>query len=122
MARPIHFEFEADDPERAAKFYRDVFGWKAEKWGGPVEYWLFTTGPEGEPGIGGGMARRQGAPTGTINTIGVDDVDAAILKVLASGGVIVAPKHAIPGVGWIAYCRDTEGNAFGVEQDDPAAH
>ena len=27
----------------------------------------------------------------------------------------------IPGVGWTAYFKDTEGNAFGVIQFDPTA-
>jgi predicted enzyme related to lactoylglutathione lyase len=27
----------------------------------------------------------------------------------------------IPGVGWLAYCKDTEGNVFGIMQDDPQA-
>lgn len=28
---------------------------------------------------------------------------------------------AIPGIGWQAYCLDTEGNAFGIHQVDPDA-
>ena len=35
MSRVIHFEIPAGDPERAANFYRKVFGWKIEKWPGP---------------------------------------------------------------------------------------
>jgi hypothetical protein len=27
----------------------------------------------------------------------------------------------IPGVGWLAYAKDTEGNIFGMMQRDPAA-
>jgi hypothetical protein len=30
MPRVIWFEIPADDPDRAAKFYEDVFGWKIE--------------------------------------------------------------------------------------------
>jgi predicted enzyme related to lactoylglutathione lyase len=26
----------------------------------------------------------------------------------------------IPGVGWLAYAKDTEGNLFGLMQPDPA--
>ena len=40
MPRVIHFEFAADNPERAAKFYREVFGWESTQWGGPMDYWL----------------------------------------------------------------------------------
>ena len=44
MPRPCHFDLTADEPERAMKFYKDVFGWKFEKWDGPMEYWMVTTG------------------------------------------------------------------------------
>lgn len=39
------------------KFYKDIFGWKFEKWNGPMEYWILTTGDEKEPGINGGLAK-----------------------------------------------------------------
>ena len=68
-----------------------------------------------------GRARRTEPGAGTENTIGVDSVDEAVDKVVAGGGKVTRPKHAIPGVGWLAYCADTEGNQFGVMQDDPAA-
>ena len=60
MPRPVHFELEAEDPERAVRFYTDVFGWKFDKWeqeGFP--YWLITTGGPEEPGIDGGLGPRQ---------------------------------------------------------------
>jgi hypothetical protein len=47
-----------------------------------------------------------------VNTIGVESVDEFAAKVEASGGKVVLPKMAIPGVGWQAYCTDTEGNIF----------
>ena len=50
MPRVVHFEVSADDPERAASFYRDVFGWNFHKWDGPEPYWLVTTGPDGTTG------------------------------------------------------------------------
>lgn len=28
---------------------------------------------------------------------------------------------AIPGIGWLAYCTDPEGNTFGIMQNDPKA-
>lgn len=36
MPRVVFFDVAADDPERAIGFYRDVFGWKIEKWPGPM--------------------------------------------------------------------------------------
>ena len=120
MPRVIHFELGADDPERAVKFYSDVFGWQIQKWDGPQDYWLITTGAVGTPGIDGAIMRREPGMS-TINTIGVDSVDDAVAKITARGGTVAAPKMAIPGVGYFAYCQDTEGNMFGVMQNDPSA-
>jgi len=121
MPRPIHFELPADDPDRAARFYADVFGWRVDKWGGPTDYWLVTTGSDPEPGIDGGIGRRTADDDQTTNTIGVDSVDEAVEKIVAHGGRVTSPKHAVPGIGWIAYCVDTEGNPFGLMQSDPSA-
>jgi predicted enzyme related to lactoylglutathione lyase len=121
MPRVIHFEIPADEPERAVAFYQEVFGWAFEKWDGPMEYWLITTGPVDEPGIDGGLAPRMGDTSGYENTIGVDSVDDYVAKVVASGGKVIRPKMAVPGVGWLAYCQDTEGNGFGLMEDDPEA-
>jgi predicted enzyme related to lactoylglutathione lyase len=126
MGRITHFEIHADDPERAAKFYSDVFGWTIQKWEGPVDYWLVTTGPDDKPGINGGVLKRQGAIDGTavtafVCTAEVDDIDATMTKIEAQGGTLALPKQAVPGVGWQAYYKDTEGNVFGIHQTDPKA-
>jgi len=42
-------------------------------------------------------------------------------RIVQAGGTVVAPKMAVPGVGWTAYFADPEGNAFGVMEFDPAA-
>jgi hypothetical protein len=121
MGRVVHFELPADDPKRAIAFYQSVFGWKFEKWQGPVDYWLITTGPEGEPGINGGLGRRNSPGEGVVNTIDVKSVDEAVKKIEATGGRVTRPKGAVPGIGWLAYCEDSEGNPFGIMQNDPAA-
>lgn len=120
-ARVVHFELPADDPDRAAKFYADAFGWKVEKWGGPTDYWLVTTGESPEPGIDGGIGQRQDADDQTTNTIDVPDLDAAVAAVEAAGGRITRAKGPVPGVGWLAYAVDTEGNPFGMMQADESA-
>ncbi len=122
MARPVHFDISAADPERAAAFYREVFGWRLTGWGGPVEYWLIETGHAPEPGINGGMRRRQeGEPGGTVNTISVDSLDEAVEAVRRAGGTVERSRTAVPGVGWLAYCRDPEGNDFGLMEADESA-
>ncbi len=121
MPRPIHFEISADEPTRAVKFYQDVFGWKIEKWNGPMEYWMVMTGEQNQPGIDGGLMRREKPFPPTTNTIDVPSVDDFIAKILKSGGKVVRPKMPIPTVGWMAYCEDTEGNIFGIIQMDKDA-
>ena len=128
MPRPIHFEIHADNPERAIAFYRTVLGWSFSKWDGPMPYWMVVTGPENEPGINGGLHPRMGPPAvagqaviAFVCTVYVDSLDAYTAKVVAAGGAICVPKMPIPGIGWLAYGNDTEGNIFGLMQADPAA-
>jgi predicted enzyme related to lactoylglutathione lyase len=121
MPRVIHFEINVDNAERAVAFYAKVFGWKIEKWAGPVDYWLVTTGEDSEPGINGAITPRSDNLS-TVNTIGVNSVDDFVKKITGAGGKVVAPKMAIPGMGYYAYCEDTEGNRFGIMQNDPSAN
>ena len=126
MPRVVHFEIHAADPERGVKFYEKVFGWKFQKWEGPMDYWLITTGPDSEPGINGGLLPRRGEIDGQaviayVCTIGVDDLDATAATVEANGGTVAVPKMPIPGMGWLAYYKDTEGNIFGMMQPDEGA-
>ena len=121
MNRFTHFELVTDDFEKTAAFYREVFGWQVQKWEGPVDYWLVTSGDESTPGINGGLMRSGGPFSGTINTVEVDDVDAILAKVKARGGQIVFDKDAIPGVGYLAYFKDNAGVIVGVMQPDTKA-
>ena len=128
MSRVMHFEIHAENPERAIKFYTDVFGWTFKKWDGPMPYWLITTGPDGTPGINGGLVVRHGEgpkPGQPVNahacTVVVDHLDHTTKLILERDGVTALPRMGIPGVGWLAYFIDTEGNIFGVLQNDPNA-
>jgi predicted enzyme related to lactoylglutathione lyase len=119
MSRVVHFELGADDPERAIRFYRQVFGWDINQWG-DQRYWLVSTGKDG-PGIDGAIAPRGDTLAGVVNTIGVGSLDDAIERIKANGGEIVLPRTAVPGVGWLAYFKDPEGNISGVIQPDEGA-
>jgi predicted enzyme related to lactoylglutathione lyase len=128
MSRVVHFEIHCENPERAIKFYAAVFGWEITKWDGPADYWLVRTGDPKTPGIDGGLLRRPCPTPGGgqgLNayacTVDVASVDRTIATVTAHGGTIALPKMAIPGVGWLVYFIDTEGNTFGAMQRDPAA-
>lgn len=120
MSRVVHFELPANDTQRCEKFYKEVFGWNFQKWEGPMEYWLVSTG-NGARGIDGGMMKRESPQQGTVNTIEVKSLDEALAGVQKQGGTVTMPRHPIPGVGWIAYCTDTEANLFGVLEPDEKA-
>ena len=121
MFRVEHFDIAADDPERAMKFYTDVFGWKIEKWEGPMDYWLVTTGPDDQPGINGGIAKRKNPSESTTNTIGVASVDEYTAKITEADEKILQSKMPIPDVGYFALCQDTEGNVFGIIEENTEA-
>ncbi len=121
MPRISHFDIPSDDPQRAQKFYQDVFGWEFGKWEGPMEYWIVKTGEDNEPGINGGLTRRMPGQIGMTNTITVNSIDEYIKKIQTKGGKIILPKMPIPGVGQYASCMDTEGNIFGLIQMDESA-
>jgi hypothetical protein len=126
MPRVIHFEIHAGNPERAIKFYEQVLGWQFTKWEGPMPYWLVTTGPDNQPGINGGLMPRQCEIDGQaviayVCTVDVDNVDTYVQKATAAGGLVAVPKLPVPGIGWLAYCKDTEGNLFGMMQEDKNA-
>jgi predicted enzyme related to lactoylglutathione lyase len=93
---------------------------------GPMPYWLITTGEADQPGINGGLVQRRGEIDGEaviayVCTLGVESVDSSTATVLENGGTIALAKMPIPGMGWLVYCKDTEGNIFGMMQPDPTA-
>jgi hypothetical protein len=124
----VHFEIYVDDMERAKKFYKTVLGWAVNHIeamnytlvypGGKV-----TEGPA-KVGINGGMLLRSGpapennkaAPNAFVCTVSVKDIDAVLATVESNGGRIDMPVDNVPGVGRLAYIRDTEFNMIGLLQ------
>ncbi|HSV65642.1 MAG TPA: VOC family protein [Mycobacteriales bacterium] len=127
MGRVVHFEIHAGDPDRAERFYSEIFGWTITRWdGSPIDYRLITTGPDDEPGINGAILQRQGDLDGEgviayVCTVDVADIGQTEKAVAAAGGQQVMDRQHIPGVGWVAYFKDTEGNIFGGIQAEPAS-
>ena len=123
MNTVVHFEIQADDVARASKFYENVLGWKIsqmmKKEDGGMDYWGIETRKSG-PGINGGLYERPGDSKDKFYlydcTVAVDDLDKAMEAVKANGGMILREKSEIPGVGWFANVKDTEGNRFGLMQ------
>ncbi len=131
MDRVVHFEIQADNLERASKFYKEVFGWNIEKWeGGSMEYWMIMTAEKDskEPGINGGLLKRPAKTPphecGTnayVCTVQVKSFDETAKKIKKAGGIVAMPKFAIPGMAWQGYFLDMEGNTFGIHEPDENA-
>jgi len=122
MPTIVHFDIGSDDPERARKFYEALFGWKMEKPPGMTDYYLIETrGLEGEPGVGGGLGKRDEPGQRITSYIGVSSIDEYVAKVERLGGKVATPRTAVPGWGYLAICFDTEDNMFGLWQGDGTA-
>jgi uncharacterized protein len=118
-----YFQIPADDISRAQEFYNKVFGWEMQKWNKPEnseqEYWMFQTkDDEGNPGLGGGLMKRQSPQHTVTNFITVSSIGEYSLKIEQSGGKIIMPKTEIPNMGFFAVFLDTENNMFGIYEDN----
>jgi uncharacterized protein len=119
MPNVVHFEICVDDLDLAANFYAKVFDWNIQKAEDGSDYQFIITDKDDEFAISGGLTKRIDEWDSTVNTIDVPSVDRCAKKIAAAGGRILAPKTAIPGVGYVQYCQDLEGNSFGImEYDD----
>ena len=122
MPKVIHFEIPAEDTKRAVAFYEKAFGWKINNYGwGALEYWLVTAGEDKEPGINGAIVKKDKLHPATVNTVSVSSFEEAVEKIKSAGGEVLRSKITAPGVGYVTYCRDTEGNVFGIMQTDHKA-
>ena len=122
----VHFEIPADKPERAAKFYKDVFGWQIKRWGN-IPYWNIDTKHGKKTGINGalmqrsGLFKKKGGFNSFICTVEVKDLEGISEKVKKAGGKWANKGGLIHGVGFHQYFKDTEGNIFGALQPDSKA-
>jgi predicted enzyme related to lactoylglutathione lyase len=115
-----HFAINADDVGRAKQFYEGVFGWHFSPWGPPDYYQVKNAGN----GLLGALQERRGlVPNGRVTSFetsfGVEDLEATIVAIEASGGKIIMQPYRIEGVGKLIYFEDTEGNLVGAMQYDP---
>ena len=127
MSRAVHFEIHGSNPQQLIDFYSSMFGWTFNKWEGG-EYWMIHTGPDDQPGINGGLMPRRGdvpqamaAVNAFVITVDVDDVDDCVTRGKAAGASVALPKMPVPGIGWLAYLKDPDGNIFGMMQTDTGA-
>lgn len=121
MPRISYLDFSADDPDRAVNFYSKVFGWQINKWDGPKEYWEIKTGEPNEPGIDGGLSKRERIGDWTTPFINVPSIDQYIDKIESNGGKIIQSKTPIPSIGYTLLVKDTESNTIGLFEENKQA-
>jgi len=80
-----------------------------------------TTDDKGNKALGGGMMKRQMPEQQVTNYINVKSVDEYSSKVKKLGGKVVAPKKAVPGMGYFVLCLDTENNSFAIWESNDSA-
>jgi uncharacterized protein len=127
----VHFEMPYDDSDRAARFYRTAFGWNMKSLGEQMGYYLLATttatasdGRPTKPGAinGGFFAKKPDWPAQYPSVvIAVDDIQAAMAKIVRAGGEVLGEPMDIPGIGAYISFTDTEGNRVGVLQPLPMA-
>lgn len=120
-----HFAINADDLDRARKFYAQAFGWRFEAWGPPGFFMIDAGNGADQRPLGSLQGRRELVEgqrmTGFECTIAVPDIAAAEARIRAAGGRIILPRTVIPTVGELFFFRDTEGNVAGAMQYDADA-
>jgi predicted enzyme related to lactoylglutathione lyase len=106
-----HLELPASDPAASAAFYERVFGWKVHH-NGPA---LAFDDPTDEVS-GHWVPHRPPTAPGLLFYIWVDDITAAIDRVLAEGCELVQPVGGDPGE-LTARFIDPGGNVVGLYQE-----
>jgi predicted enzyme related to lactoylglutathione lyase len=113
----VHVEIPAGDTAKAREFWGSLFGWEWQTFEGPTEYHMTrfseTTG-------GAIYAPDPPDKRGARVYFDVDDINASSARVNELGGD-AGEVMPVPGMGWFALCKDTEGNEFGLWQNDPGA-
>lgn len=116
MGKIVNFHLPADDVERAATFYREVFGWEfAPVTPSPVPYLVHDGEADGGAGIPAAITARQDVVKAPTPTIEVPDIDQAMLDIAMKGGQQAAVRD-IPGIGRFGYAIDSEGNIIALLQ------
>lgn len=104
------------EPERAAEFYKDVFGYdvEASDMGGAEPYRVLQVDGKGVAGMLPLTPEMGPMPPNWTTIFGVEDTDAAVGKAKDLGGQVLVEPFDIPTVGRYAVVQDPVGAVFGV--------
>jgi uncharacterized protein len=108
-------ELATRDPDTAKTFYGELFRWGFESVGEGVPYWVIRNGDRSNGGIrliGDELPAE--VPAHWLPYFVVEDVDAALEKVTANGGQVLAPKMSVTETGSFAAVRDPAGAVFAI--------
>jgi uncharacterized protein len=119
----VFFEIPADDVAKMKEFYRAMFDWKViDIPGQDMEYSIFHTVPTDEngmlkePGVNGGLYKRKDPSQVPINYIQVESIEEYLDRAVKNGGKVLMAKMPVPGMGFVAWIADPEGNPLGLIQ------
>jgi uncharacterized protein len=113
----VHVEIPAGDTAKAREFWSSLFGWQFQAFEGSPSEYLMTRLSETS---GGAIFQAEGSERGPRVYFDVDDINTGAARVKELGGESDDPMP-VPGMGWFATCTDSEGNKFGLWQNDPSA-
>ena len=114
MANPfVHVELHTLDPDKAKKFYRELFDWKFEDVP-DMDYTIIKVGE----GTGGGMIKSPmpDALPQWVPYVLVDDIAVSTEKAKSLGAAVLADVTEIPGMGSYSMLLDPTGAAFALWQ------
>jgi predicted enzyme related to lactoylglutathione lyase len=109
-------ENQTRDPERAAKFYSDVFGYEIEEaqMGEGPPYRVLKVDGRGVAGMMAMTPQMADVPPNWSTTFAVEDTDAAAKRAEELGASVIVPPFDIPNVGRYAVVQDPVGVVFGI--------
>ena len=116
MGNPfVHVELTTSDLAKAKDFYTQLFDWKLEEYTGDGQpYFMVATGSDPMGGMMG--LPMPGVPVAWSVYIQVEDLDAAIAKLVKLGGKVWKERTEVPDMGWFAIASDPQGANFGLWQ------
>ena len=114
-----YIEFNVPDTKQAAEFYKKVFGWDAQSWGGDLDYLVAQHGKE--TGVDTGLRKAPDGKPLAVGIITVSKIEDTLAAAVKAGATVVVEKFAIAGVGYAAYFTDPGGLIVGVHEVDEDA-
>jgi len=109
-----HIEIASSNPDVAAKFYKELFGWSLFQF--PESGYRFFQPSSGATGavVPTGQTYFNFQPDTVLVYISTDNVTASLEKAQGLGATVVLPETAIPGTGDFGVFQDPTGNFIGL--------